>query len=202
MIFRLFHVNHLLQAVALQHEDDCPGKSGYEWCGGDPRLCCPNDFPVCCTYQSFCCPLNYTCCGAYCCGGYNNATTIGPTEVSAITAETTPTTTTPTPTPTPNDCKDFWTGGCPTAPYDYGFLGILNATDPDHCESVCNDYGQFNTECNSIVFQPFDLQNPNGKGICEMWRHTVEEYHDNCTWQSGYHYGYDECTRIKQDNYE
>ena len=88
LIFRLFNVNHLLQAVALQHEDDCPGKSGYEWCGGDPRLCCPNDFPVCCSYQSFCCPNDFTCCGAYCCGGYNNATTIGPTRVSAITAVT------------------------------------------------------------------------------------------------------------------
>ena len=72
-----------LQAIALQHKDNCPGNSGYEMCDDNDYRCCPKDLPVCCTIGlkpwEFCCPNNYTCCGeGYCCGGHNNSTTIEP----------------------------------------------------------------------------------------------------------------------------
>ena len=184
-----------LQAIALQHKDNCPGNSGYEMCDDNDYRCCPKDLPVCCTIGlkpwEFCCPNNYTCCGeGYCCGGHDNSTTIEP-----VTQKT------PLPDMYRNRCQQFWVGGCPSAPNDDGFLGIINSTDPAHCRLICMNTPHI--KCNSIVFQPYDLQNPDGKGICEMWSHTVEEYHAKCAWHSGDIDAYEECKSLRQqeDNY-
>ena len=105
------------------------------------------------------------------------------TPLFAPTAFTT-TKSTPTPTTTPdmyrNDCKQLTTGGCPSSRNDAGFLGVVNSTDPASCERMCLE--NINGECNSFIF---DEKDPDGNGVCELWRYTVEEYHGNCTWFSG-----------------
>ena len=204
---------------------DCPTWGEYwELCDNMPNhweLCCPKDSPVCCPSHtsfwgdSFCCPVNYTCCGRkMCCNSNPNDPTQTPNPVLTAYPPTTtkPSTTKPTPTATTkrttvtttavtfrNQCVPFNTGGCPSTQNDDGFLGIVDSTDPSSCEHICRTY--VHGECRSIVFQPFDLENPTSEGTCEMWRYTTEEYHGLCTWNSGPKSGDPQCLRLYYHNY-
>ena len=103
--------------------------------------------------------------------------------VSGDTTTTPRTTRITTQSPYLNECQQFTTGGCLESHDDDGFLALLTSTNPGSCYRVCYDYGE---ECNSVVFKPENPNDNGGQGNCTLWRHTVSEYHGNCTTLSGY----------------
>ena len=167
----------------------CCGYAGYSTCclDGSPPACCPDQYS-CWYWQD----------GKTMCLGPESKGTVTPmfaptafrttsTSTSTTRRPSTSTSAMTTLTTTAdlfrNDCKQFTTGGCPSSTNDTGFLGVANSPSPYSCNLLCLDY--IDRECNSVVFQPFDLQYPNADGVCELWRYSVEEYHTKCMWHSG-----------------